>query len=45
MERAMGPGMIPSSEDICNAKWLGKHKKIYYGYGLIIDFHKNICFQ
>ena len=24
MERAMGPGMIPSNEDICNAKWLGK---------------------
>ena len=24
MERAMGPGMIPSSDDICNAKWLGK---------------------
>ena len=24
IERAMGPGMIPSSEEICNAKWLGK---------------------
>ena len=30
MERAMGPGMIPSSEDICNAKWLGKYIEIYY---------------
>ena len=24
MERALGPGMFPSSEEICNAKWLGK---------------------
>ena len=24
MERALGPGMFPSAEEICNAKWLGK---------------------
>ena len=23
MERALGPGMFPSGDEICNAKWLG----------------------
>ena len=24
VERVMGPGMFPSNEDICNARWLSK---------------------
>ena len=24
LERVLGPGMFPSNEDICNAKWLSK---------------------
>ena len=29
-ERAMGPGMFPSSEDICNALFLSKYKDLLW---------------
>ena len=36
IERAMGPGMFPSNEEITNAMWLSKLEQSYIFYETII---------
>ena len=31
-EKKLGPGMLPSDEDIAHAKWLGKYMIVYFTY-------------